>query len=89
MIKLNHVRTNCQLADLLTKALSYNQFSNLACKMGMLDIHTPAALEGEYYSSDEAGKISSKSKEEASKNKSYNSSHSTDKLISEHRQTTL
>ena len=48
MIKLNHVRTNCQLADLLTKALSYNQFSNLACKMGMLDIHTPAALEGEY-----------------------------------------
>ena len=89
MIKLNHVRTNCQLADLLTKALSYNQFSNLACKMGMLDIHTPATLKGEYYSSDEAGKISSKRKEEASKIKSYNSSHSTDKLISEHRQTTL
>lgn len=50
VIKLNHVRTNCQLADLLTKALSYNQFSNLTCKMGMISIHTTAALEGEYQS---------------------------------------
>ena len=36
VIKLNHVRTDCQLANLLTKALSYNQFSNLTCKMGCL-----------------------------------------------------
>ena len=52
VIKLNHVRTHCQLADMLTKALSYNQFSNLACKMGMINTHTPSALEGEYQSVD-------------------------------------
>ena len=33
---------------MLTKALSYNQFSNLACKKGMINIYTPSALEGEY-----------------------------------------
>ena len=48
VIKLNHVRSHCQLADMLTKALGYNQFSNLVDKMGMMNIHTPAALEGEY-----------------------------------------
>ena len=50
VIKLNHVRTHCQLADMLTKALCYNQFSNLVSKMGMINIHTPATLEGEYQS---------------------------------------
>ena len=58
VIKLNHVRTDCQLADMLTKALGYNQFSNLTCKMGMINIHTPAALEGEYQSKDEKMKLS-------------------------------
>ena len=48
VIKLNHVRSHCQLADMLTKALSFNQFSNIAYKMGMINIHTAAALEGEY-----------------------------------------
>lgn len=48
VIKLNHVRTQCQLADLLTKALSFNQFSNLVCNMGIANIHTAVALEGEY-----------------------------------------
>ena len=48
VIKLNHVRTDCQLIDILTKALNYNQFSNLTCKMGMININTPAALEWEY-----------------------------------------
>ena len=48
VIKLTHVRTHCQLADMLTKALSFNQFSNIAYKMGMINIHTAAALEGEY-----------------------------------------
>ena len=48
VIKLNHMRTQCQLVDLLTKALNFNQFSNLVCKMGMVDIHTAFALEGEY-----------------------------------------
>ena len=48
VIKLNHVRTHYQLADMLTKALCYNQFSNLVSKMGMINIHIPATLEGEY-----------------------------------------
>ena len=38
VIKLIHVRTHCQLADLLTKALGFNQFSNLICMMGMVNI---------------------------------------------------
>ena len=48
VIKLIHVRTHCQLADLLTKALGFNQFSNLVCKMGMVNIHSAVSLEGEY-----------------------------------------
>ena len=69
VIKLNHVRSNCQLADLLTKALNYNQFSILSCKMGMINIHTPTALEGEYQNLDEVTKTSSKSKVESSNTK--------------------
>ena len=52
VIKLNHVRTHCQLADVLTKALTFNQFSNLTCKMWMINTHTPTALEGEYQRED-------------------------------------
>ena len=48
VIKLHHVRSHCQLADMLTKALGYNQFSNLVDKMGMMNIHTSATLEGGY-----------------------------------------
>ena len=48
VIKLIHVRTHCQLADLLTKALSFNQFSSSVCRMGMINIHSVASLEGEY-----------------------------------------
>ena len=48
VIKLIHVRTHCQLADLLTKALSFNQFSSLVCRMGIINIHSAASLEGEY-----------------------------------------
>ena len=50
VIKLIHVRTHCQLADLLTKALNFNRFSSLICKMGMINIHSVASLEGEYQS---------------------------------------
>ena len=64
VIKLNHVRTDCHLIDILTKALNYNQFSNLTCKMGMIDIHTPAALEGEYQSEDKTRRSESKSRKE-------------------------
>ena len=63
VIKLNHVRTHCQLADVLSKALSFNQFSNLTCKMGMINIHTPAALEGEYQRED-SNEHSSKQQEQ-------------------------
>ena len=49
VIKSIHVRTQCQLADLLTKALSFNQFSELISKMGLINIHLPSVhLEGEY-----------------------------------------
>ena len=50
VIKLNHVRTHCQLVDVLTKTLSFNQFSNLTFKMRMINIHTLVALVGEYQS---------------------------------------
>ena len=66
VIKLNHVRSNYQLADLLTKALNYNQFFILSCKMGMINRHTPAALEGEYQNLDEVTKISCKSRASSS-----------------------
>ena len=49
VIKLNHVRTHCQLADLLTKALGRKQFSYLTSKMGLLNIYSSLVhLEGEY-----------------------------------------
>ena len=49
VIKLIHVKTQCQLADLLTKASSFNQFSELFSKMGLINIHSPSVhLEGEY-----------------------------------------
>ena len=78
VIKLNHVRLDCQLANLLTKALSYNQFSNLTCKMGTINIHTPTTLEGEYQSQDEASKIRSKSRDSRA-----------DQPISKHSKTTM
>ena len=49
IIRLIHVKTQCQVADHLTKALSLNQFSSLLPKMEIVNIHSPAAhLEGEY-----------------------------------------
>ena len=48
VFKLIHVRTHCELADLLTKALIFNQFSSLICKMGMVNIHSEVSLKGEY-----------------------------------------
>ena len=48
VIKLIHVRTHCQLANLLTKALNFNQFSSLIRKMGVINIHFAASLEEEY-----------------------------------------
>ena len=54
VIKLIHVRTQCQLADLLTKALTYKQFYELVCKTGLINIYSPSVhLEGEYQSQKE------------------------------------
>ena len=42
VIKLIHVKTWCQLADLLIKALGLNQFCSLLSKMGIVNIHAPS-----------------------------------------------
>ena len=87
VIKLNHVRTNCQLADLLTKALNYNQFSTLSCKMGMINIHAPAALEGEYQNTNknEDAKTSGKSKGASSNTEDQRLTHRVDDPTTEHK----
>ena len=41
-----HVKTNSQIADLLTKALNAQQFSFLVSKLNMVNIHAPLPLEG-------------------------------------------
>ncbi|XP_023875967.1 uncharacterized mitochondrial protein AtMg00810-like [Quercus suber] len=86
VIKLNHVRSNCQLADMLTKALNHNQFSNLTSKMRMLNIYTPTALEGEYQSLSTKTKISSKSRREASNTEDQAPVHRVVDPIIEHKQ---
>ena len=53
--------------------------------MGILNIHTPAALEGEYQSLDEATKISSKSKVEASNTKGHSTVHRAVDSRTEHK----
>ena len=53
--------------------------------MGILNIHTLVALEGEYQSLDEAAKISSKSKVEANNTKGHSSVHSAVDSITEHK----
>ena len=45
-IKMLHVRTNSQIADLLTKALNAQQFSLLLSKLNMVNIHALLPLEG-------------------------------------------
>ena len=48
VIKPFHVRTKSQLAYLLAKALSAQQFSFLLSKMNLINIHNKLHLEGEY-----------------------------------------
>ena len=58
VIKLNHVRTHCQLADLLTKALGHKQFSELTSKMGLLNIYSSSVhLEKEYEKQKDASQV--------------------------------
>ena len=47
VIRLLYIRTQSQLADMLTKALSTHQFHNLLSKMNVLNVHSPLPLEGE------------------------------------------
>ena len=47
--RLMNIRSQSQLADLLTKALNLSQFTTLIDKMGIMNIHSNGAhLEGEY-----------------------------------------
>ena len=87
VIKLNHVRSNCQLADLLTKALNYSQFSILSCKMGMINIHAPVALEGEYQNinKNEDAKTSGKSRGASSNTEDQRLIHRADDSTTEHK----
>ena len=64
VIKLIHVKTQCQLADVLTKALSFNHFSELISKMGLINIHLLSVhLEGEYQKKKPSGQAESTIKE--------------------------
>ena len=47
VIRLLHIRTQSQLDDMLTKALSAHQFHNLLSKMNVLNVHSALSLEGE------------------------------------------
>ena len=67
------------------KLLNYNQFSILSCKMGMINIHTPVALEGEYQNVDEVTKISNKSRVESSNTEDQSIVHKVVDSITEHK----
>nr|XP_023887403.1 uncharacterized protein LOC111999506 [Quercus suber] len=59
VIKLMDIRTQCQIADLLTKALSWNQFSGLLTRMGISNIHShDVHPEGEYQKSKKTEQLS-------------------------------
>ena len=59
VIKLMDIRTQCQIADLLTKALSWNQFSGLLTRMGISNIHSnDVHPEGEYQKSKKSEQLS-------------------------------
>ena len=45
-IRMLHIKTNSQIADLLTKALSAQQFSFLVSKLNMVNIYALRPLEG-------------------------------------------
>ena len=42
LIATAHVPSGLQLADMLTKGLPTERFQELTCKLGMIDIHSPA-----------------------------------------------
>ena len=67
VIKLMDIRTQCQIADLLTNALSWNQFSGLLTRMGISNIHShDVHPEGEYQKSTKSLKQQSESQQPSS-----------------------
>ena len=42
IINILHVSSEEQVADVFTKGLAAKRFENLICKIGMIDIHSPA-----------------------------------------------
>lgn len=70
VIRLLHIKTHSQLADLLTKALSVHQFYMLLCNMNLVNIHTSFHLKGEYQSNQ--GKQIDQEKMKYSKRQYYN-----------------
>ena len=61
-----HIRTQSQLADLPTKALSAHQFHLLLFKMNMINIHSPIHLEGEYKSATKTKRVDAPDKQDGS-----------------------
>lgn len=74
VIRLLHIKTQSQLADLLTKALCAHQFHALLSKMNMLNIDSPLHLEGECKSELKTleGKDTKKSSKDTKKKSSSN-----------------
>ena len=66
-IRLLHVRTNSQIADLLTKALNAQQFSLLVSKLNMANIHAPLPLEGGCQDSKSIGRSKDKEMKKSTK----------------------
>jgi len=42
LIATEYIPSRLQLADMFTKGLRTKQFKDLTCKLGMIDIHSPA-----------------------------------------------
>ena len=71
VIKLMDIRTQCQIANLLTKALSWNQFSGLLTRMGISNIHShDVHPEGEYQKSKKSKELNESNEAKAARSPS-------------------
>ena len=71
VIKLMDIRTQCQIADLLTKVLSWNQFSGLLTRTGISNIHShDVHPEGEYQKSKKSEELDESNEAEAARSPS-------------------
>ena len=65
------IRTQCQIVDLLTKALSWNQFSGLLTRMGISNIHShDVHPEGEYQKSKKSKELNESNEAKAARSPS-------------------